>query len=143
MLACAPLTCLLCFLSPYPTHASGSLLFLQRVSDLLPFRHVVCVMCPQLFHLCCLLLMLACVPLTTLLCFLSPNTTHASGSLLFLQHVSGRLAARLVVHVMCPQLFHMCRWLAMLACVPDYPELFSFSQPHTCIWIPPDSVGSE
>ena len=33
MLACVPLTCLLCFLSPYPTHASGSLLFLQPVSD--------------------------------------------------------------------------------------------------------------
>ena len=33
MLACAPLTCLLCFLPAYPTHASGSLLILQLVSD--------------------------------------------------------------------------------------------------------------
>ena len=34
MLACAPLTCLLCFLLPsHPTHASGSLLILQLVSD--------------------------------------------------------------------------------------------------------------
>jgi hypothetical protein len=37
MLACAPLTCLLCFLLPYPTHASGSILLLQGVSDRLCF----------------------------------------------------------------------------------------------------------
>ena len=47
MLACAPLTRLLCFLSPYPTHASGSLLIVQLVSDWLASRHVVYVMCPR------------------------------------------------------------------------------------------------
>ena len=48
------------------------------------------------------LAMLACAPLTCLLDFLSPNTTHASGSLLFLQQVSDQLAARRLVYVMCP-----------------------------------------
>ena len=46
MLACALLTSLVCFLSPYPAHASGSLLSLQLVSDRLAARHVVYVMCP-------------------------------------------------------------------------------------------------
>ena len=46
MLACAPLTSLLCFLSPSPTHASGSILILQRVSDWLAAHHVVLFMCP-------------------------------------------------------------------------------------------------
>jgi hypothetical protein len=41
MLACAPLTSLLCFPLPYPTHASGSILILQLVSDRLACRHVV------------------------------------------------------------------------------------------------------
>ena len=73
------------FLSPYPTHASGSLLLLQPVSDWLAAHHVVLVMCPVLFHVCCCLPMLARAPLTTLLCFLSPYPTHASGSLLILR----------------------------------------------------------
>ena len=47
MLACAPPTRLLCFLLPYPTYASGSLLLLQHVSDRLAARHVVLVMCPR------------------------------------------------------------------------------------------------
>ena len=76
------------FLSPYPTHASGSLLILQPVSDWLAAHHVVLVMCPVLFHVCCCLPMLARAPLTTLLCFLSPYPTQASGSLLILQRVS-------------------------------------------------------
>ena len=88
--------------------------------------------------------MLACAPLTTLLCFLSPYPTHASGSLLILQAVSDRLAARHVVLVMCHVLFHVCCWLAMLACAPlDYPALLTFALPHTCIWIPPDSAARE
>ena len=45
MLPCAPLTRLLCFLPPYPTHATGSILSLQHVSDQLAARHVVYVMC--------------------------------------------------------------------------------------------------
>ena len=45
MLACAPLTCLLDFLSAFPTHASGSLLIVQLVSDRLAARHVALVMC--------------------------------------------------------------------------------------------------
>ena len=40
------LTILLDFLSPYPTHASGCILTLQRVSDRLAARHVVLVFCP-------------------------------------------------------------------------------------------------
>ena len=48
MLACAPLTCMLCFLLPYPTHLSGSRLILQDVSERLAARHVVLVMCPSL-----------------------------------------------------------------------------------------------
>ena len=107
MLACAPLTCLLCFRLPYPTHASGSRLILQRVSDRLPARHVVLVMCPCCSDACCWLAMLACAPLTCLLCF-------ASGSLLILQLVSDRLAARNAVYVKCPIFFHVCCWLAML-----------------------------
>ena len=124
MLACAPLTTLLCFLSPYPTHASGSLLILQRVSDWLAARHVVLVMCPVAFHVCCWLAMLACAPLDYPASFFSPYPTHASGSLLILQRVSDWLAARHVL-VMCPVAFHVCCWLAMLACAPlDYPASF-------------------
>jgi hypothetical protein len=52
MLACAPLTCLHYFLLPYPTHASGSLLFLQLVSDRLAAGHVVLVMCPRCPDVC-------------------------------------------------------------------------------------------
>jgi hypothetical protein len=94
MLACAPLTCLLCFLLPNTAHSSGSLLIVQGVSDPLAARHVVIVMCP-----CCWLAMLACAPLTSLLCFLLPYTAHSSGSLLILQPVSDPLAARHVVPV--------------------------------------------
>ena len=113
------LTTLLCFLSPYPTHASGSLLILQPVSDWLAARHVVLVMCPRIIaHVCCCPAMLACAPLTTLLCVLSPYPTHASGSLLILQPVSDWLAARHVVLVMCHVLFHVCCCPAMLACAP-------------------------
>ena len=118
MLACAPLTCLLCFLLPYPTHASGSLLFLQLVNDWLAARHVVLVVCPLLFHVCCWPALLACGPLTCLLCFVSPCPTHASGSLLFLQGVSDRLAARHVVLVVCPRCPDVCCCLAILACAP-------------------------
>ena len=53
MVAIAPLTSLHCFVSPYPTHASGSLLFLQLVSDRLAARHVVLVVCPQNVDVCC------------------------------------------------------------------------------------------
>ena len=52
MLACAPLTCLLDFLLPYPTHASGSLLIVQLVSDRLAARHVALVMCPRCSDVC-------------------------------------------------------------------------------------------
>ena len=52
MLACAPLTCVICFILPYPTHASGSLLVLQRVSDRLAARHVVLVVCPRCPDVC-------------------------------------------------------------------------------------------
>ena len=65
----------------HTTHASGSLLILQLVSEWLAARHVVYVMCPCCPDVCCWLAMLACAPLTSLLCFLSPNSTHASGSL--------------------------------------------------------------
>ena len=102
MVACAPLTCLLCFRLPYPTHASGSLLILQLVSDQLGACNVVLVMRPRCPDVCCWLAMLACAPLICLLCFLSPYPTHASGSLPFLQRVSDRLAFRNVVLVMCP-----------------------------------------
>ena len=52
MLAYAPLTTLNCFLLPYPTHASGSLLFLQQVSDRLAACHVVLVICPRCPDVC-------------------------------------------------------------------------------------------
>jgi hypothetical protein len=42
---------------------------------------------------------LACAPLTSLLCFHSPNPTHASGSLMILQLVSDGLAACHELHV--------------------------------------------
>jgi hypothetical protein len=51
MLACAPLTCLLCLHSPYPTHASGSILILQRVSDRLAARHG-CWKCALVAQMC-------------------------------------------------------------------------------------------
>ena len=77
--------------------------FLQLVSDRLAARHVVLVMRPLCSDACCwLAIMLACATLTSLLCFLLPYTTHASGSPIFLQLVSDRLAARHVVLVMCP-----------------------------------------
>ena len=101
--ACAPLTSMLCFLLRYPTHASGSLLILQHVSDRLAARHG-CWICALVAQTCAdgWLAVLACAPLTSLLCFLSPYPTHASGSLLILQHVSDRRAARHVLLVMCP-----------------------------------------
>ena len=52
MLACAPLTSLPCIPSPYPTHASGSILNLQTVSDRLAAPHVVYVMCPRCLNVC-------------------------------------------------------------------------------------------
>ena len=147
MLACATLTCLLCFLLPsYPTHAYGSILILQVVSDWQRARHVVYAVCPCCPHVCCSLAMLACATLTCLLCFLLPSyPTHASGSLLILQLVSDRLAARNVVLVMCPPL-PRCVMLAGYAgmCHSDKPALFSFALlPHTCIWIHPDSAACE
>ena len=54
MLACAPLTCLLCFLTPNTTDASGSLLILQGVSDWQSARHgvLVLVVCPRCPDVC-------------------------------------------------------------------------------------------
>ena len=118
MLVCAPLTSLLCFLLPYPTHASGSLLILQAVSDWVAARHVVLVVCPCCSNVCCLLAMLVVPLLTSLLCFLLPYPTHASGSLLILQLVSEWLAARHVVFVVRPCSPHVCCSLPMLACAP-------------------------
>jgi hypothetical protein len=104
MLAFAHLTSLHCVLTSNPTHASGSLLVLQLVSDRLAARHG-CWLCALIAQMCDAgrLAMLACAPLTCLLCFLLPYPTHASESLLILQHVSDRLAARHMLLVMCPQ----------------------------------------
>jgi hypothetical protein len=46
------MTTLKCLLLPYPTHASGSLLILQLVSDRLAARHVVYVICPHCPDVC-------------------------------------------------------------------------------------------
>ena len=84
-------------------------------------------------------------PLTSLVCFLSPYPTHASGSLLLLQQVSDRLAARHVVLVV-PSLPSLCDDDAGWVCwhVPsDQPSLYCFALPHTRIWIPPFSAGGE
>ena len=147
MLACATLTCLLCFLLPsYPTHAYGSILILQVVSDWQRARHVVYAVCPCCPHVCCSLAMLACATLTCLLCFLLPSyPTHAYGSILILQVVSDWQRARNVVLVVCPCCPHVCCSLAMLACGHlTSLHLFSFALlPHTCIWIHPDSAGGE
>jgi hypothetical protein len=103
MLACVPLTTLNFFLSPNPTHASGSLTILQRVSDRLAARHEVYVMCPSILR-CVMLAGYACMcPSDQLALFSFDNLTHASGSILILQEVSGWLAARHVVLVMCPR----------------------------------------
>ena len=66
----------------------------MRGCVLLP-GHVVYILCALVAQMCDAgwLAMLACAPLTCLLCFLSPNTAHAFGSLLCLQWVSDRLAA--------------------------------------------------
>jgi hypothetical protein len=42
----------ICFLSPYPTHASGSHLIVQLVSDRLAARHVAYFMCPCCSDVC-------------------------------------------------------------------------------------------
>ena len=78
-------------------------MILQLVSDRLAARHVVYVMCPCFPDVCRWPAMLACAPLTSLLCFLLPYPTHAFGPRLILQGVSDRLAARHVVYVMCPR----------------------------------------
>ena len=122
-----PLTSRLCIVLPYLIHASGSLLFLQPVSDRLAARHVVLVMCPLCSDAWCWPAMLACGPLTCLLCFPLPYPTPASGSLLFLQRVSDRLAARHVVLVMCPRCSDVCCWPAMLACAPLTSRLWFLS----------------
>jgi len=83
-------------------------------------------------------------PLTCLLCFLLPDPTHASGSLLILQGVSDRLAARLCGVCYVPSLLRrvlMAGYAGM--CPTDLPALFSFALPHTCIWIPPISAARE
>ncbi|EFN54456.1 hypothetical protein CHLNCDRAFT_24493 [Chlorella variabilis] len=56
-----------------------------------------------------------------MLCFLVPYSTHASRSLLILQLVSGRLAARHVVLVVCPRCADVCPCPAMwsLLCALD------------------------
>jgi hypothetical protein len=86
--------------------------------------------------------MLADAPLTSLICFFPPDPSHVSGFRLILQLVSDRLAARRVVHV---PLLLRCVLLATRAgmCSFDWSALFSFAQPHTCIWIPPDSAARE
>ena len=144
MLACAPLTHLLCFLSPYPTHASGSILIVQHVSDRLAARHVVLVMCYRCADVCCWPAMLACGPLTCLICFHLPYPTHASGSILILQVVSDRLAAHTVVLSVSPQ----CAEVLLLPgyasmCPSDLPALLTFALPHECIWIPLDFAAGK
>ena len=129
MLACAPLTCLHCFLSPNPTHASGSLPFLQQVSDRLAARHVVLVVCPRCTDVCfcrpCgvyyVPLLPRCVMLVgyggmcpsdspALCCFVLPHM-HLDPP--FLQLVSDRLVARHVVLVVCPRCADVCCCPAM------------------------------
>ena len=105
MLACACLTCLLCFTSPNTAQASGSLLFLQRVSYRLAALHALLVMCPPLPRHVMLAGYAGTCPSDLLSLFSFAHTTHASGSLLFMQRVSGPLAALHVVLVMrsrCP-----------------------------------------
>ena len=145
MLACAPLTCLLCLLLPHTTHASGSPLLLQQVSDRLAARHVVLVVCSRCPDVSCWLAMLTCAPLTSPLCsYLSLPYTFFWIPFV-LQNVSNRLASRHVLLVMClgcPDV-----WLSLAGyasmCPPDLPALFSFALPHTCIWIPPDIAAGE
>ena len=93
--------------------------------------HVVLVVCPRCADVCCWLAMLACAPLTCLLCFLSPNTTHAFGSLLFLQLVSDRLAACHVVPGSVPSLLKCVLLAGHAGCAPltCIPRLFALS-PH-------------
>ena len=121
---------MLCFLSLYPTHASGSRLILQEVSDCQAPRHVVLVMFPRCSHLSCWPAMLACAPLTCLLCFLSPYPTHASGSLH--DSAAGEQLACCLRCVEChmPSLLKCVLMAGMLACaslttlrcfLPPYP----------------------
>ena len=81
----------------------------MRGCVLLP-GHVVYILCALVAQMCDAgwLAMLACAPLTSLLCFLSPYPTHASASLLILQVVSNRLAACHVVYVMRPCCSNVC-----------------------------------
>jgi hypothetical protein len=85
--------------------------------------------------------MLACAPLTCLLFSVSPDPTHASGSLLNLQHVSDWVAARHFVHVICPRCSDVLLAGHAGMCPSDQRALFSFAQHHTCIWIHPDSAA--
>jgi hypothetical protein len=133
-----------CVLSSYPTHASGSLLILQRVSDRLASRHVVLALCPCCPRVCCSLPMLECGHLTSPHCVPSCYPTHASGSLLILQRVSDLLASRHMMLAVCPCCPCVCCSLPMLACGHlTSPHCVSFVLPHTCVWIPPDSAAGE
>ena len=89
--------------------------------------------------------MLACAPLTSLLCFLLPSyPTHSSGSLLILQEVSDPLAARHGVFHVVAQMYDAGRLANAGMCPSDQPALFSFALlPHTFIWMPPDSAARE
>jgi hypothetical protein len=103
MLACAPLTSLLCFLLPYPTHASGFLLVLQLVSNWLAACHVVLVVGPLVFLVCWLAGYASMCPSDLRALFSVAQHTHASGSRLIVQDVSDCQPARHVVLVMCPR----------------------------------------
>jgi hypothetical protein len=76
--------------------------------------------------------MMICGPLTSLLCFFSLIPTHASGSRLILQRVSGCLAALHVVLVMC-NVPSLLRFVLMAThaggCPSDKPALNSSSYP--------------
>ena len=179
ILACAPLTSLLCFLLPNTAHASGSLLILQLVSDRLAACHVVLVVCPRCADVCscpamwcilCALVAQMCdagrvcwhVPLWLACIGFFRPTPHMPldpsyfcswwviGLLPGMWCLLCALDARMCVParpcgVYSVPLLPRCVMLAGYAgmCPSDQPALFSFAQHHTCIWIPLDSAGCE
>jgi hypothetical protein len=71
------LTSLLCLLLPYPTHAPGSLLILQRVSDCQAARHGLLVVCPRCSNVCRWLAVYASMCTTDLPALFSLALPHA------------------------------------------------------------------
>jgi hypothetical protein len=133
------------FLLPFPTHASGSLIFMQRVSDWRAARHLVLVICPRCPDVCCWLAGYAGMCPSDMPALISFALPHTCTWIPPDSAVGERSACCLPCGAgyvpSLPRRVMLAGYAGM--CPSDLPALFSFALPHTCIWIPPISAGRE